>query len=104
MPYLSISLTLLIILTLTVNTNTEANVMTFSKTLYIPGKYFSLMNYTYNLEDFTNYFDVGMNFELTQVNSSSNVRQPTLIRVTQSTIFSLSTHRDTKSCIPAMTK
>jgi hypothetical protein len=40
--------------------------LTFSKQLFIPGGYFSLMNFTRNVEPLLNYYDVNINFTLTQ--------------------------------------
>jgi len=40
--------------------------ISFSKQLFIPGGYFSLMNFSQNIEPFRNYYDVSIDFTLTQ--------------------------------------
>ena len=66
-PVRTLLLLLLLLLGLLPVVLSEANVITFSKTLFIPGQYFSLMNYTYDLSHLENYFNVELNFELSQV-------------------------------------
>ncbi len=44
-----------------------ANVITFSKALFIPGPYFSVMNFTYDVSILQDYFDIGIQYSLTQV-------------------------------------
>ena len=36
----------------------EADVLSFSKTIYIPGHYFSLMNFTYDIAKLDDEFDI----------------------------------------------
>lgn len=48
-------------------TSSTANVITFSKALFIPGEYFSLMNFTYNIAKLENYLDIDISYQLTQV-------------------------------------
>jgi len=48
----------LIFLALLIKINTSFNTMSFAKQLYIPGQYFSLMNFSKNTEALSNYFDV----------------------------------------------
>ena len=43
------------------------NSLSLAKQLYIPGKYFSLMNYSKNLEPLEKYLDIYIDFSLTQV-------------------------------------
>jgi hypothetical protein len=40
--------------------------ISFSRQLFIPGGYFSLMNFSQNIEPFRNYYDVSIDFALTQ--------------------------------------
>jgi hypothetical protein len=40
--------------------------ISFSKELFIPGGYYSLMNFTQNIEPFKNYYDISIDFTLTQ--------------------------------------
>ena len=63
MPYLE----LLCICVMIGVANSEANIITFSKSLYIPGKYFSVLNYTYDIAKLNDYFDVEIYYQLTQV-------------------------------------
>jgi hypothetical protein len=44
-----------------------ANVITFSKALLIPGQHYSVMNYTYDVAALDDYFDIGLEYQLTQV-------------------------------------
>lgn len=55
------------ILFLIILTESLANVLTFSKALYIPGQYFSLMNFTYNVDKIDDYLDVDISYQLSQV-------------------------------------
>jgi len=43
------------------------SVFSFSKTLYIPGQYYSLINFTQSIEPLSNYFNISVDFSLTQV-------------------------------------
>lgn len=54
-------------LSLLVLSDSLANVITFSKALYIPGEYFSLMNFTYDVGKIDDYLDVDIKYQLAQV-------------------------------------
>ena len=43
------------------------SITTFSTLLYIPGTYFSLTNLTYDVTNIEKYYDVDINYQLTQV-------------------------------------
>lgn len=58
---------LFFILSLLVLSDSLANVITFSKALYIPGEYFSLMNFTYDVGKIDDYLDVDIKYQLAQV-------------------------------------
>lgn len=40
--------------------------ISFSKELFIPGGYYSLMNFTQNIEPFQKYYDISIDLTLTQ--------------------------------------
>ena len=55
------------LLLLLVKINCESDVLTFSKMLYIPGRYYSLINTTYDITKLDDYFNVDIEFQLSQV-------------------------------------
>ena len=51
-----------VLLLLLLKIHCESDVLTFSKVLYIPGRYYSLINNTYNISKLDDYFDVDIKF------------------------------------------
>lgn len=47
------------------------NAISFGKQLYIPGQYFSLMNFSKNTQALSDYFDVAIDYSLGQVKIGS---------------------------------
>ena len=65
------------------------NAISFGKQLYIPGQYFSLMNFSKNTQALSDYFDVAIDYSLGQVEMRAH-RWLMLIRATQFMISSCS--------------
>lgn len=68
---------------------TMVSITTFSTLLYIPGTAFSLTNFTYDMNNLEQYYDIQIAYQLTQVFWGFN-RLPLRPRAIQSTTSSIS--------------
>ena len=67
-------------------------VVSLSKTLYIPGQYYSLINFTHSVASISDYFNITMGLTIEQVGVGVN-RKISVTRVTRCTTCSSLTRR-----------